>query len=158
MTTLVLPSSPSFQTATFGLRSNTQLFTSPLSGSMQTLEMPGAVWTLDAALPPIQNAAWAAAWRVFLTQLRGQAGRFYAGDPLRKVPRGTATGTPLVAGGSQTGASLATDGWTAGVTGVLLAGDYIAFSGGSGRRELHMVTADANSDGSGNATLSIEPR
>jgi hypothetical protein len=157
MTILTLPALPAFQTATFGLRSVTQLFTSPLSGGSQTQELPGAVWTLDAALPPIQDPAQRAAWRVFLVSLRGQAGRFYAGDPTGAVARGVATGTPLVAGAGQTGNSLATDGWTAGIAGILLAGDYIAFAGGGGRRELHLVTADAASDGSGNATLSIEP-
>ena len=123
---------------------------------MQTLEMPGAVWTLDAALPPIQNAAWAAAWRVFLTQLRGQAGRFYAGDPKRKTPRGAATGTPLVKGASQTGTSLLTDGWSFSTARILRKGDHVAFQGGS-RRELHLVTADVASDGSGNATIPLEP-
>lgn len=156
MAILTLPASPPFQTARFGLQSNTQVFTSPLSRASQTLELPGAVWKLNAKLPPIQSAANRAAWRSFLVQLRGQAGRFYAGDPAAATPRGAATGTPLIAGGSQTGSSLATDGWTAGVTGILKAGDYFAVTGGS-RRELHMIVADANSNGSGSATLTFEP-
>lgn len=156
MTILTLPALPAFQSATFRLASNTQLFTSPLSRSSQTLELPGAQWTLDARLPPLRDPDQVADWQVFFAQLRGQAGRFYAGDPLRKTPRGVATGTPLVKGGSQTGTSLLTDGWTSGVSRILRKGDHIAFQGGS-RRELHVVTDDVASDGSGNATVPIEP-
>lgn len=155
MSILTPPATPNFQKAKFSLRSNTSLFASPLNRSSQTLELPGAVWMADLTLPPIQDAAQRAAWRSFLVQLRGQAGRFYLGDPQGKVARGTPTGTPLVTGASQTGASLTTDGWTA-LTTVLKAGDYFSFTGGS-RTELKMVTVDATSDAGGNATLTFEP-
>lgn len=155
MTILSLPVSPPFQKAKFSLRSNTQLFTSPLNRSSQTLELPGAVWGGDFTLPPIQDPAIAAAWAVFFVQLRGQSGRFYAGDPKGATPRGTPTGTPLVAGASQTGTSLTTDGWTPSKT-VFKAGDYFSVTGGS-RREMKKIVADATSDGSGNATLTFEP-
>ncbi len=155
MTILSLPASPAFKTSKFGLRSNTQTFTSPLSGSVQTLEMPGARWTASYVLPPMKRDT-AAAWQAFFVRLRGQAGRFYGYDPDSRAPRGVATGTPLVNGGGQTGASLVTDGWTASVTGILKAGDYIAFDAGTGR-ELHMVVADASSNESGQATLTLEP-
>lgn len=62
----------------------------------------------------------------------------------------TTTG-PLVNGASQTGRSLITDGWKASST-VLLAGDYIQVG-----TQLFMVTTDATSDASGNATLDIWP-
>lgn len=151
-----MPTSPVPQTARFEQASNTQLFISPLSRSGQTLELPGAVWTLQAKMPPMQSAINRALWRSFFVQLRGRANRFYAGDPLHRTPRGIATGSPQVAGGGQTGTSLMTDGWTPSITGILKEGDYVAFTGGT-RRELHMVVADVNSDGGGSATLSIEP-
>ena len=44
------------------------------------------------------------------------------------------------------------DGATANVNNYLRAGDYISFN-----NELHMVVVDANSDASGNVTLSIAP-
>jgi hypothetical protein len=58
----------------------------------------------------------------------------------------------LVQGAAQTGSSIVTDGWTAGQTGVVKVGDYIQVG-----TELKIVTADANSDGSGNTTISIAP-
>lgn len=155
MTILSLPASPKFRTAKFRLISNTQVFRSPLNGGAQTLELPGARWACAVQYPPMQRAE-AAAIQAFLVKLRGQAGRFYIGDASAITPRGTATGTPLVNGASQTGGQLITDGWSNGVTGILKAGDYLSFDTSVGR-ELKLVTADANSDGSGNATFSIEP-
>jgi len=99
----------------------------------------------------------AANWITFLTRLAGRTGRFYAGDPSGSTPRGTATGTPLIAGAGQSGKALLTDGWTAGISPILRAGDYIAWNTPLSWRELHKVTADANSDGSGAVALSITP-
>lgn len=151
MTTLSLPSSPAFSSAHFALASNALQFQSPLNGTTQTVEFPGAKWQLTATLPPMQRAE-AAVWQAFLMQLRGTAGRFYAGDPYARTPRGTALGTPLVNGASQTGNTLATDGWTINQTQLLLPGDY--FQVGT---ELKMITAVASSNGSGQATLAFEP-
>lgn len=137
------------------LRPNTQTFRSPLDGTTQTLEMPGAVWAASIAwetLPPAQ-------WRVlqaFLAQLRGSAGRFYYGPPHATARQATgAIGTPLVNGANQTGAALACDGFGAGAT-VFLPGDFIAYATPAGR-SLHVVTANAIANGSGQATLAIEP-
>lgn len=69
-------------------------------------------------------------------------------------PRGAGGGTPLVQGASQSGTSIVTDGWTPSVTNVVRAGDCIRFAG---LTPLYRITADANSDGSGVATLSINP-
>src|SRR3954463_10292223 len=98
-----------------------------------------------------------AAWVAALRSLDGPVGTFYLGDTAWKTPRGTATGTPLVNGASQTGEDLATDGWTASVTGILKAGDWIQLGTGSSAR-LYMVMVDANSNGSGQATLTIRPK
>lgn len=75
-------------------------------------------------------------------------------------------GTPLVNGASQTGTSLATDGWSTS-TAVLKAGDVITLAGvyavnpvsgaSTGVLRQFVVTADATSDGTGEATLSIYP-
>lgn len=69
-------------------------------------------------------------------------------------PNGAGGGTPLVNGASQSGASLATDGWTAGVTNVVRAGDVIRIAG---LNPLYRVVEDASSNGSGQATLTINP-
>jgi hypothetical protein len=133
----------------WSLMSNTQTFTSPLSGAVQTVEMPGARWRASFTLGEL-DAADAAALQAFMAQLRGRSGRFYLYNFARPSPRGTATGTPLVKGASQTGTSLAIDGLAAGAT--LLAGDFFEVGG-----ELKIVTATATANGSGEATVSFEP-
>jgi len=82
--------------------------------------------------------------------------------------KGVATGTPLVNGASQTGASLVTDGWTNSVTGILKTGDIFTIAGvyhvnpiskaSTGVLQQFVVTDDANSGAStGPATLAISP-
>lgn len=149
--TLSLPAGINIKAVRFGLQSNTQLHISPLSQTTQRVELPGARWSATYTLSTGKRADYAAI-QAFLVQLRGAANTFYGYDPAAKTPRGVGTGTPLVKGASQTGTSLLTDGWTAGQTGILKAGDYFQVG-----NELKMITADVNSDGSGNATLVFEP-
>jgi type 1 fimbria pilin len=145
-----LPSYPNFTTCRFGLETNTQTFTSPLTKATQRVKLGGARWSATYSLPAM-NRTQAGAWKAFFLLLEGSANTFNAFDPDCKTPRGAATGTPLVNGGSQTGSSLITDGWTHSVL-VLKAGDYFSVNG-----ELKMVTADVSSDGSGNATINFKP-
>ena len=121
----------------FGLQSNTQSARS---------DIWTGVFTFTNKVDPDARIL-----RAFLTSLRGQAGRFYLSPPgYRKA--GIGTGTPQVKGAGQTGSSLLTDGWTPSQTGILLAGDYFQYE-----YELKMMTADANSDSGGNATLNFTP-
>lgn len=94
--------------------------------------------------------------KAFISALKGKANVFNYGDPEYLVfgARGVATGTPLVKGGSQTGVTLETDGWTINTTGIVKAADYIQL-GTSDNAQLYQVLSDANSDGSGNATLTL---
>ena len=88
-----------------------------------------------------------------LESLRG-GGTFYLGPTgQEKTPRGIATGSPQVNGAGQTGYTLLTKGWTPGQTGILKAGDWLAFGGQLARNE-----ADVNSDGGGLATLTLTTR
>jgi len=135
----------------WALLSNTQTFTSPLSQSVQTLELPGARWRFSCTFDSMP-AADAAAMRAFLAQLRGRSRRFAVWPFALPRARGVATGTPLVNGVAQTGTSLATDGWTVSTTGILLANDYIGVN-----NELKLLVANASSNGAGQATLSFEP-
>lgn len=80
---------------------------------------------------------------------------------------GIATGTPLVKGASQSGTSLITQGWTASQTAILKDGDIFTIADvfavnpitkqSTGALQQFVVTADANSDGSTDSTLSISP-
>jgi len=150
LSSFIAPSSFEWQ-----MLANTQSFTSPLVGNTQTVEMAGARWFGKATWEVLNNDQWREL-EGWIARLAGAAGRFYFGPLHAATPRGIGTGTPLVAGASQTGRTLVTDGWTASQTGILKRGDYISFDSGTGR-ELKIVTADANSDGLGQATLSIMP-
>lgn len=80
---------------------------------------------------------------------------------------GAFAGTPLVNGANQTGSSIITDGWTASITGLFKKNDVVQFAGvygvnpvtyrNTGKLQDFRITADIDSDGSGNATLTIEP-
>ena len=69
-------------------------------------------------------------------------------------PNGIGGGTPLVKLGSQTGGSINTDGWSNSITNVVRAGDVLKFAGDNG---VYRVRSDANSNGSGEATINIVP-
>lgn len=155
---LTMPSSPNFSAAIFRLMTNTQVFSSPLSKVAQTLELPGALWAVTYTLPLMQ---WdtAAPWQGFLTELMGPSGTFHGFDPSRTSPRGiysSGSDTPLVNAASQTGKSITTDGWRNNGTGLLLAGDYFEVIADS-KKELHMITSQVDSNGSGVATLNFVP-
>jgi len=135
------------QAAEFKLSSNTQIFTSPLNRSTQTTELPGAMWTANLTFSDLTREK-AALLEVFLVRLRGQAGRFYLHDHSHPTSFGVATGTPVVYGAGQTGASLITAGWTPSTAGILKARDYFQVG-----NKLRMLVEDASSDVNGRATL-----
>ena len=91
-------------------------------------------------------------WKAFLLKCEGSAYTFNAFDPDAKTPLGAWTGDPLVNGASQTGSTLAIDGCTADVFGWGMAGDYFNVNG-----ELHQLTEDADTDSSGETTLTFKP-
>ena len=128
---------------------------SPFTGQQQIYKHPGQWWEAEISLPPLKRDE-AEQVAAFLIKLNGQYNTFLLGDPANAAPRGVGTGTPVVQGGSQTGTSLVTDGWTTSTTGILKAGDWIQLGSGSATR-LHKVLDDVNSDGSGAATLNIWP-
>jgi hypothetical protein len=153
---LSLPQARVEAAVTLRRRSAVAVTASPFTLDEQVQVWPGQKWLAAVSLRPMQEAE-ARAWIAFLVSLNGREGTFLMGDPLRPSPRGVGTGTPLVKGAGQTGLVLATDGWTAGQAGILKGGDYIQLGSGASAT-LHMVVADAASDGSGNATLDIWPR
>ena len=158
-----MPQTPGFiAESKFGLRTNTGRFESPLNNAVQRKLYPGARWELTLTLRAMHRRE-AAAWQAFLLLLEGSVNAFNGYDPDARDPRGPASGTPLVKGGSQTGSTLLIDGCAAGVAGWMLAGDYLK----SERRgirvapgvngELKMLTQDAGTNGSGEATLTFKP-
>mgnify|MGYP003647377633 CR=1 FL=1 len=157
---ITLPTETSTQptNTTFRIRRVVGQSASPFTGEQQTFRHQGEWWEAEVTLPPMKHA-YAREWVAKLVSMRGVYGQMLLGDWDGRTARGTASssaGTPLVNGASQTGNSLIIDGATASQTGYLKAGDYIQLGTGISSR-LHMVVADANTDGSGNATLDIEP-
>ncbi|MGE0463255.1 MAG: P22 phage major capsid protein family protein [Vicinamibacterales bacterium] len=93
--------------------------------------------------------------------------RWYKTQTTYRHTIGPLGGTPLINGAGQTGASLVTDGWTAAAATRLHKGDKIEIENvnhtnplnktASGFQRTFTVTADVASDGSGNATIPIDP-
>jgi hypothetical protein len=146
-----IPSSPKPRSAQVTARSNVGVSRSEFSGVARKQKHAFQGWEIDLDLPPMTGAE-AGDWLAFLLKLNGQEGTVLVEDPDRQTANGVATGTPLVKGGSQTGNSLITDGWTISTTDILKAGDLIQIG-----NYMYMVLNDVNSDGSGDATLDIFP-
>jgi hypothetical protein len=147
---------PGVRTITLTPRSAIASTEGPYDLTRQTFDWGGERWEANVTLPQLKRAT-AAQWQAFL--LAAKYGTFYLGPvgDLRTA-QGVATGTPLVNGSNAARSkTLATKGWTHSITGILKAGDFIEITDSFGKR-LHQVLKDANSDGSGLATLDIWPR
>ena len=151
------PSSPAIQSVRLTPVTVVAASRSPFTLERQVQAHQGQHWQADLSWQTMTRAE-AEALLAALTSLNGLEGSFLQGDPAGATPRGTATtpGTPLVKGASQTGQDINFDGAPNNQTGYLLAGDWVSLGTGASTR-LHKVLADANSDGSGNFTLSLWP-
>lgn len=123
---------------------------SPYTFQTQVYDFEAGAWTVDIDLRWL-NRVEAAPVISFLDKLRGQYGTFTFGDVLTATPQGAASGTPLVKGGSQTGFSLDTDGWSISTL-VLKAGDWIQIG-----TSLYRNLTDATSSSGGEVTLDLWP-
>ena len=154
---LALPTIKGIRAIRLVAKNSVGVNTSPFTFSQQVYKHQGQIWQAEASLPPMTRAE-AEEWFSFLVKLNGQYGTFLLGDP-HAAPRGSASstpGTPVVNGASQVGSTLAIDGLPASATGYLKAGDYIQLGSGATAR-LHKVLNDADTNGSGEATLDIWP-
>lgn len=125
---------------------------SPFTGTVQAQDWGGRWWEYQLELGPFRGNDGRAA-EAFFQALGGPATAFLFADP--SLANTASVGTPLVAGASQAGGTLATDGWTPSTT-VMRAGQCFSLGSDTNTR-LYMVTEDAVSDGAGAATLSIVP-
>lgn len=147
-------------------------FASATFGPVTTSRSERAPWTLASITQVFDGAAWegslnlmardrreAAAMKAWLVALEGVKGTFLLGDPGAPEILGAAAtdpGTPVVDGGSQTGRSLAIRGLPSSLPGWLLAGEYLQLGSGLTAR-LYMALETVDSDGSGEATVTIWP-
>jgi hypothetical protein len=148
---LTLPTVTGIKTQNFGLTRTISISQSPFTKQEQVYQHQGEQWKATFTLPPMKKES-AAIWLAFLMSLRGRRGTFRMGDQDRKTIQGTATGTVLVNGAAQTGNAINLDGFTASRANVFLAGDYIQINS-----YLYMVSANVTANGSGEATVYVEP-
>ena len=148
---LTLPTVTGIKTQNFGLTRTISVSQSPFTKQEQVYQHDGEQWKATFTLPPMKKDS-AAIWLAFLISLRGRRGTFKMGDQDRKTIQGVATGTILVNGDAQTGNAINLDGFANSTNNVFKAGDYIQINS-----YLYMVSADVNSDASGEATVYVEP-
>lgn len=148
-----LPSSPAAP-ATIDYTANdvVAVSVSPFTGQQQIQNWQSSWLEASVSMPPLTHSQ-AQAWIAFLMALQGQANVFQLGDPVATAPRGSASGVPLVNGGSQVGYALLTKGWASNAVGVLLPGDWLQIG-----YRLYRNLVTVNTDAGGNATLSIWPQ
>lgn len=133
----------------FGIRYNTQISTSDISGISQVVELPGARWRGSIGFTDLTPNE-AALLQVFLLKLRGSSNLFLYGDLSRTSPQaGTIGGSPVVVGGSTRRVVKTTV-----TSGSFTSGDYIQI--GTTVPELKLIT-NANNTGGNNWDLTIEP-
>ena len=149
MATVTFPSSPKPNGMSWRLIMPSQTNVSDWTGRRQTIASGRGWWECQLSLPPIVGTANVNAWRSFIAKSRGRANDFQI--PVDATAQSSATATPLVNGGAQTGRTLTTDGWPLSST-VLVAGQFVTIN-----NQLLQLTENVTSNGSGVATLTFEP-
>ena len=153
---LTLPTAPAFTTAKWSLDRRVGVSQSPFTGAQQVYEFDYALWNATLKLPPMRRAQ-AANWEAFLMKLHGQKGTFLLGNPDSSTARGGISGSVTLGSNAAVGdftITLATS--QNSLVNIFRAGDYIQLGSGA-TAKLHIIVDDANSDGSGNVDVNVEP-
>ena len=138
-------------------RSAVAVAESPFTYQQQTYVHPGQAWGLSVTLVPMKRADYEV-WLSSLLSLNGREGTFLFGDTAAPNPQGNIVGSvPVVHGAGQTGSDLIVRGWAVSTSNVMKAGDWVQLGSGSTAR-LFKNLADASSNGSGHATLTLWPK
>lgn len=137
-----------------GFLTNAKVAVSPLTGAIQRIARGGQRWHFQMTLSNLQGND-RALMQSFVAKLDGPLNDFTVYDH-SYTRLGSVGGTPLVNAGSQTGSSLNIKGCSNNITDWLKEGDQFSFSNGT-FVELKIMTAPADSDGSGLATLNFKP-
>ena len=153
---LTMPTSPNFVRSEWTIQRTVAQSISPFTYAQTQHEYEGAIWTATVTLPPMFREQ-AGEWQSFFMQLHGTKGTFLMGDPDAGSVRGTISNTIAVNGAHSVGAyDIVVDGADTSESQLFKKGDYVQFNSGA-PSQLHMIIADVSSDGSGNATLTVEP-
>jgi hypothetical protein len=146
------PTSPSFRTLNFQ-NNRPALINQSISGRRAVRQIGAQYFSFSVSMPPL-NQSNAMDIFAFLQKQKGSFETFTIQLPTQN--RGadkSNTSVKVVGAHNTTDNTISLDGFTASTTGVLKAGDLIKFSHG----KVYMVQSDINSDGSGAATVTIEP-
>ena len=149
MATVTFPSTPKPNGMAWRLVMPSQTNISEWTGRRQTIASGRGWWECQLSLPPIVTSTRVNAWRSFIAKARGRANDFQI--PVDPTAQSASAATPLVNGASQTGRTLATDGWPVSTT-VLVAGQFVTIG-----NQLLQLTENVTSNVSGVATLTFEP-
>lgn len=131
------------------LKSNGSSFTSPFTGTTQTVRWVGSLWKASMTMSSLDELE-AIAMEALLFEMDGLAGRVKLWD-FGRTPN-VVYGAPRVNGNAQTGVFLNTKGWTPNTL-VLRKGAYFTVN-----NELKYVLADVISNASGLATIKFAPQ
>lgn len=157
---LSLPSLPTPQQVVLGEVDIVGMNQSPFNAAQEVQDWGNQYWTAKLTWSRISTRAKAAPLRAVMRALRGAVGTILIGDPLGKMPQGSAAsapGTPVVNGAVAVRATqLPLRGLPVSVTGYLRADDYLQLGSGETTR-LYTCLGDVNTDGSGHATIDIWP-
>jgi hypothetical protein len=125
-----------------------------LSGKRSVKQFAAQYFSFSVQLPPMNQSDFQAFY-AFLMKQKGSFESFTFEYPLDNLGADKAETDILVNGALSIGSTtIAMDGFNASTTGVLKAGDLIKFANDT---KIYMVTADADSNASGQADISIEP-
>jgi len=137
--------------------------TTSVSGRRQVKSQGAQLFSFTAQTPPMSSAEYKEVMGFFAAQ-EGQFGTFQIVLPNISTPAGSVTGNVLNVNTSSATAgdkSVAVDGGTAGQTDYLKKGDVVRFKAKGGTPQIgskvYILTADADTSGSGETTLNIEP-
>lgn len=146
---LTMPTTPAPRAATLRQIHAVGSVRSPWTTETQTARHVGGAWAIDIALPPMEYAQ-SKLWQSFFAKLEGPYGTFEYGLP--DWANSGSHGSGVVgAGNSARSYSLVCKSFDNSEQ-VLDEGEVIQVGA-----NLHMVTEDATTDGSGNVTLSVWP-
>lgn len=155
MTTLSLPRVPMRVSMRFS--AFVRIFQSSLAANIQTSAGGLQVWVGTIQFINLNDNIGGPEMMGFIAGLNGAANRFemVASD---NPKRGAYGGTPLVKTlPAINDTSIDVKGGTFNVTDWGRIGDYFSFTGAQGKKELHILKADADTDGVGDVTLLFEP-
>lgn len=137
----------------WGLRANTQSFTSPLNGETETLELPGARWMCRLTMPPFKGTLALndqGIMAAYIMKLRGQANRAALYNFKRSTPLGTINTTGVTVNGAVSAGATAVTFAGAGNAKTLQTGDFFSVAG-----ELKMVVDGPYTSTSGGAMSNV---